>query len=122
MSELSAEHRFPAKTPEADVSGAVSKPDGREFLAQLAERIALALASVAAILDPPLIVLAGEVAQAGGGLLRDLVATAFHRTTPLRTEVAVTALTDDAALLGALDAGLQTVRESLIDSLRNTVA
>jgi len=122
VSKLSAEHRFPAKTPEADVSGAVSKPDGREFLAQLAERIALALASVAAILDPPLIVLAGEVAQAGGGLLRDLVATAFHRTTPLRTEVAVTALTDDAALLGALDAGLQTVRESLIDSLRNTVA
>jgi predicted NBD/HSP70 family sugar kinase len=118
--DLAAEYGFAAKTPEAAVAAAVCKPDGRPLLEQLAGRIALALASVSAILDPPLIVLAGEVAQAGGAVLRDLVAEAFHRTTPLRTEVAVTALTDDAALLGALDAGLRTVRDSLIDSLRNT--
>jgi predicted NBD/HSP70 family sugar kinase len=118
---LAADHGFAAKTPEAAVADALSKPDGVEFLTRLAERMALALASVSAILDPPLIVLAGEVAQAGGGVLRDLVAEAFHRTTPLRTEVAVTALTDDAALLGALDAGLGVVRESLIDSLRHAL-
>ncbi len=92
------------------------------FLRELAERIALALAAVSAILDPPLVVLAGEVAQAGGGMLRDLVAEAFHGATPLRTPIAVTALTDDAVLLGALDAGLRTVRDSLIDSLRHALA
>lgn len=118
---LATEHGFAAKTSEAAVADAVSKPDGQEFLRQLAERIALALASVSAILDPPLIVLAGEVAQAGGAVLRDLVVEAFHRTTPLRTPVAVTALTDDAALLGALDAGLRTVRDALIDSLRHAL-
>ncbi|MFD0594400.1 hypothetical protein ACFQZ4_19745 [Catellatospora coxensis] len=49
--------------------------------------------------------------------LRDLVTEAFHRNTPLRTPVEVTALTDDAVLLGAMDSGLRSVRESLVDSL-----
>jgi predicted NBD/HSP70 family sugar kinase len=121
---LAAEHGFAAKTPEAAVAAAVSNVDSQAtaFLRALAERIALAVAAVSAILDPPLVVLAGEVAQAGGGTLKDLVAEAFHTTTPLRTPVAVTALTDDAALLGALDAGLRAVRESLIDSLRHALA
>jgi predicted NBD/HSP70 family sugar kinase len=100
----------------------LSKPDGLPFLKQLAGRIALALVSVSAILDPPLLVLAGEVAQAGGDVLRDLVVEAFHRTTRQSTPVAVTALTDDAALLGALDAGLGAVRDSLVDSLRHALA
>ncbi len=117
---LAAEHGFAASAPEAAVADAVSHVDGRAgaFLRDLAERIAVALASVSAIVDPPLIVLAGEVAQAGGGVLRDLVAEAFHRTTPLRTPIEVTALKDDAVLLGALDAGLRAVSDSLIDSLR----
>ena len=121
---LAAEHGFVASRPEAAVADAVSHVDGRAtgFLRDLAERIAVALASVAAIVDPPLVVLAGEVAQAGGTVLRDLVAEAFHRTTPLRTPVEVTALTDDAVLLGALEAGLRSVRDSLIDSLRYALA
>ncbi|GIH07086.1 hypothetical protein Rhe02_51530 [Rhizocola hellebori] len=125
---LAAEHGYHARTPEAAVAEAVSHVDGRArtpadpFLKELAERIAVALASVAAILDPPLVVLAGEVAQAGGSVLRDLVAEAFHGATPLRTPIAVTALTDDAVLLGALDAGLRAVRDSLIDSLRHALA
>ena len=94
---------------------------GNPFLRDLSERIAIALAAVAAILDPPLVVLAGEVAQAGGGILRDLVAEAFYGATPLRTPIEVTALTDDAVLLGALDAGLRAVRDSLIDSLRHAL-
>lgn len=117
---LAAKHGFNADTPEAAVAIA-SAGASQTFLRELAERIALALASVSAILDPPLVVLAGEVAQAGGGMLRDLVAEAFHGATPLRTPIEVTALTDDAVLLGALDAGLRTVRDSLIDSLRHAL-
>ncbi|MGN9779317.1 ROK family transcriptional regulator [Micromonospora sp. H33] len=118
---LAAEHGYTAETPEAAVAAAVSHvgEPASAFLRELASRIALALAAVSAILDPPLIVLAGEVAQAGGDVLRDLVAEAFYDATPLRTPVAMTALTDDAALLGALDAGLRTVRDSLVNSLRH---
>lgn len=121
---LAAQHGFTADTPEAAVAAAVAANGKRsaKFLRELAERIALALAAVSAILDPPLVVLAGEVAQAGGEPLRDLVAEAFHGATPLRTPIAVTALTDDAVLLGALDAGLKTVRDSLIDSLRHALS
>jgi predicted NBD/HSP70 family sugar kinase len=122
--DLAAEHGYSAETAEAAVALAVSKQDSKNdgFLRELAERLALALAAVAAILDPPLVVLAGEVAQAGGSVLRDLVAEAFHGATPLRTPVAVTALEDDAVLLGALDAGLRVVRDSLIDSLRHALS
>lgn len=120
---LAARHGFDADTPEAAVADAVARMDKRAsaFLRDLAGRIALALAAVSAILDPPLVVLAGEVAQAGGGTLRDLVAEAFYGTTPLRTPIEVTALADDAVLLGALDAGIRTVRDSLVDSLRHAL-
>jgi predicted NBD/HSP70 family sugar kinase len=103
-------------------SGGLGRAQEDPFLRELAERIAVALAAVAAILDPPLVVLAGEVAQAGGSVLRDLVAEAFYSATPLRTPIEVTALTDDAVLLGALDAGLRSVRDSLVDSLRHALA
>lgn len=118
--ELAAAHGYKAETAEEAVSSAVSKVD-KKFLGQLAARIAMALAAVAAILDPPLVVLAGEVSQAGGELLRGLVEEAFHKATPLRTPIAVTKLDDDAVLLGALDSGLRAVRDSLIDSLRHAL-
>jgi predicted NBD/HSP70 family sugar kinase len=122
--ELAAKHGFNAATPEAATAAAVADPntpDAAAFLGALAERVAVALAAVAALLDPPLVVLAGEVAQAGGAVLRDLVVAEFHRDTPLRTPVEVTALTEDAVLLGALDAGRRAVSESLIDSLRHAL-
>ncbi|MBV1849459.1 ROK family transcriptional regulator [Catellatospora sp. NEAU-YM18] len=117
---LAATYGITGATAEDAVAAAVadSGADAAGFLTALADRIAVALAAVAALLDPPLVVLAGEVAQAGGDTLRDLVVEAFHRDTPLRTPVAVTALPDDAVLLGATDAGLRAVREALIDSLR----
>ena len=87
------------------------------MLAELAERIAVALAVVVAVLDPALVVLAGEVGQAGGTALRDAVCTATRFAGPLDTEIAITGLADDAVLLGALDAALAEVREELIRNL-----
>jgi predicted NBD/HSP70 family sugar kinase len=99
-------------------TGTGATPSGPAgFLVAYAERIAYALAGVVAVLDPSLVVLAGEMAQAGGEPLRDAVAAALVRMAPLETEVAVTAVTDDAVLLGGLDAGLATVRESLITAI-----
>jgi hypothetical protein len=64
-----------------------------------------------------MVVLAGEVGQAGGPALRDAVTAAVRRTTPFDTEVATTGLTDDPVLLGALDAALVAVREDLVRTL-----
>jgi predicted NBD/HSP70 family sugar kinase len=94
---------------------------GAAFIAALAQRVAVAAATVVAVLDPALIVLTGEIGRAGGTRLRDAVAVAMRATGPLEAEIATTSLPDDAVLLGALDAGLRAVRDSLIDSLRHAL-
>ncbi len=118
--ELARAAGVTASTPGAAVAAALLQPG--DFLDQLANRVAFALASVIAILDPPLVVLAGAVAQAGGVQLRDAVAGALAAYPRASTdghsvEIAVTAVDDDAVLLGALDAGLAALREALISSL-----
>jgi predicted NBD/HSP70 family sugar kinase/DNA-binding transcriptional ArsR family regulator len=116
--DLAASHRLPGKTPAEAVGAAVAAgPDGKAFLAELAERIAVGLVAVVAVLDPPLVVLGGEVAQAGGAALRDAVVATMRATPALETEVAITSVTGDPVLLGALDAALATVREGLLASL-----
>jgi predicted NBD/HSP70 family sugar kinase len=117
---LAARHGIATASPGAAVGKAIGSPDApaEAFLDALAARVAVGLAAVAGVLDPPLIVLSGEVAQAGGEELARRVRAALHRVTPLDITIAVTGVTDDAVLLGAIDAGLRAVRESLIDALR----
>jgi predicted NBD/HSP70 family sugar kinase len=102
---------------EADTPGeAVARADPA-MLAELAGRIAVGLAVVVAVLDPALVVLAGEVGQAGGIALRDAVEAASGTAGSPDTRIAVTGIADDAVLLGALDAALADVREELIRNL-----
>ncbi|GAB3840018.1 hypothetical protein GCM10027610_046880 [Dactylosporangium cerinum] len=88
------------------------------LLRELAERIVLGLAAIVAVLDPPLVVLGGEIARAGGAALGEAVAKALSRAAPLDTEIAVSTVEDDAPLLGAADAALSAVRRALLDTLR----
>ncbi|GGQ43192.1 ROK family transcriptional regulator [Couchioplanes azureus] len=90
-----------------------------DFITQLADRIAVGLAAVIAVLDPSLVVLAGPIAQAGGDTLLAAVRSAVRRAAPLESTIAVTTIAEDAVLLGALDAGLTAVRESLIAAIRD---
>ena len=118
--ELAATHKIPGETPAEAVAGAAASGErGAAFLAQLAERILVGLAAVVAVLDPPLVVLGGEVAQAGGVALRDAVTAAMRTTDTLETTVEITSVSDDAVLLGGLDAALAAVRDALIASLRS---
>ncbi|TML22742.1 MAG: ROK family transcriptional regulator [Actinobacteria bacterium] len=118
--DLAAEYHLQGRTPAEAVSAAAGDgPNGERFLAALAERIAVALAAVVAVLDPPLVVLGGQIAQAGGIPLRDAVRAAMTANAPLDTTVEITSVTDDPVLLGGLDAGLGQVREVLLSSLRS---
>jgi predicted NBD/HSP70 family sugar kinase len=117
--DLAAQYKLAGRTPAEAVAAAASDgPNGERFLAALAERIAVALAAVVAVLDPPLVVLGGQIAQAGGVPLRDAVREAMRANDPLDTIVEITSVTDDPVLLGGLDAGLGQVREVLLSSLR----
>lgn len=121
--EQAREYGIEAETPQAAVASAASRSTESDlaFLRALAGRIAVGLAAVVAVLDPPLIVLAGEIGQAGGAVLRDAVAEALRNTLPLEgpleNEVATTAVSGDAVLLGALGSGLAAVRNRLLANL-----
>lgn len=87
------------------------------FVAALADRVAVALALVVAVLDPPLLVLAGPVGRAGGAELRDAVVAALARTAPLDVTVEVTTVESDPVVAGALHAALTTTRNRLLATL-----
>ncbi|MDK1346557.1 ROK family transcriptional regulator [Streptomyces sp. 378] len=96
--------------PEVPPSG--SDPAAR-FLDALADRLAVGVASVVAILDPGCVVLGGEVGKAGGVELAARVQDRIARMTPLPTEVRVTTLGGGAVLRGALLSARDRAQEEL---------
>ena len=111
---LAAEHGVHARTPaEAVATG------GAAFIAALAQRVALAAATVVAVLDPSLVVLAGAVGRAGGARLRDAAAVVMRANGPLEAAIATSGVSDDPVLLGAIDAGLDRLRNDLIQSVHD---
>ncbi|WP_234439035.1 ROK family transcriptional regulator [Streptomyces sp. NRRL B-3229] len=83
------------------------------FLDALADRLAVGVASVVAILDPGCVVLGGEVGQAGGAELAARVERRVRRMSPLATEVRAGLLGGEAVLRGAL----LTARDQVQDAL-----
>ncbi|WP_439959918.1 ROK family protein [Streptomyces griseorubiginosus] len=72
------------------------------FLDALADRLAIGVASVVAVLDPGCVVLGGEVGQAGGAELARRVQARVRRMSPPATEVRPSVLGGAAVLRGAL--------------------
>ncbi|MFF4763269.1 ROK family transcriptional regulator [Streptomyces sp. NPDC001292] len=83
-------------------AGATVSTAASRFLDALADRIALGVASVVAVLDPGCVVLGGEIGQAGGEVLAGRVVERAARMSPLRTEVRAGTLGGRAVLRGAL--------------------
>jgi predicted NBD/HSP70 family sugar kinase len=88
--------------PAAHVVREAVARDSADFLDALADRLAIGVASVVAVLDPGCLVLAGEVGQAGGTDLAARVERRVRRMSPLSTEVRASALGGGAVLRGAL--------------------
>lgn len=86
---------------------------GRPFLGELATRIALGAAAICAVLDPGRVVLAGEVGEAGGDTLAQLVAAAFARLSPIRTDFRVTAVRGGPILRGAVITAMDAAQREL---------
>ncbi|MEV7974455.1 ROK family transcriptional regulator [Streptomyces sp. NPDC086519] len=83
------------------------------FLDALADRVAVGVAAVVAVLDPGCVVLGGESGSAGGAALAARVEARLRRMSPLATEVRASALGGSAVLRGAL----LTARERAQDEL-----
>ncbi|RKN12625.1 ROK family transcriptional regulator [Streptomyces radicis] len=89
---------------------------GAAFLDELAARVAVAIAGVAAVLDPGCVVLGGEVGRAGGAALAERVAARVRPLSPLATEVRASTVTGSPVLNGALLTALDAAREALFTS------
>ncbi|MEU7024752.1 ROK family transcriptional regulator [Streptomyces sp. NPDC046203] len=83
------------------------------FLDELAGRLALGVASVAAVLDPGRVILAGETGHRGGPDLAARVEARLATLSPMRTEVRATTLGDTAILRGALLTARDAAQEAL---------
>lgn len=91
--------------------------EGEPLLDEIARRLALGVAAVCVILDPGLVVLAGEVGFAGGEALTSRVEEAVARICPVRPRVVTTAVSDaNPVLRGAVLAALDRAREQLLTS------
>ncbi|MER5431546.1 ROK family transcriptional regulator [Streptomyces sp. NPDC002588] len=121
ITALAAEHGVPALAEGEEPAGAAAvrwatrtrSAAAESFLDALAERIAIGVASVVAVLDPGCVVLGGEVGRTGGEELADRVAARLRRMAPLPTEVRPSALGGGAVLRGALLTARESAQEEL---------
>jgi predicted NBD/HSP70 family sugar kinase len=117
---LAAEHGFTAQTAAEAIQAALdpgSGGPGAAFLDELARRVAVGVASVCVVLDPGLVVLGGDVGQAGGAALADRVAAAVAGIWPARPRVVPTGVSGEPVLQGAMLAAVAQARAALLASV-----
>ena len=90
---------------------------GREFLDELASRVALGVAAISVVLDPGLVVLGGGIGLAGGDALAGRVAAEVGRICPATPRVVPTMMTSGPVLRGAMLAAVDAARSELLASV-----
>jgi predicted NBD/HSP70 family sugar kinase len=95
-----------------DVFDAARSGDKRAMAAveTTADRVALLLATITAVVDPEFAVLGGGIGGSAD-LLVPRVEERLKRLTPLETRIEASELGQDAILLGAIATALETARE-----------
>jgi predicted NBD/HSP70 family sugar kinase/biotin operon repressor len=101
----------------AAVQAPGGRPDRAEragaALDEVAARVAVGLAVIDAVLDPGLVVLAGDVLQAGGEPLRSRVEAELHEIAIGRPRLAMCSVQGNPVLLGALHLALSAARKAV---------
>ena len=113
---LAAERGVVAESS-ADVFAAARAGDEAAMEVVIVEgrRLAHAIAAIAAVLDPQLVVLGGGVGAGGGDLLIDPIAAALPAISPFFPRLAISALGSEAVLAGAIATGLGRALDELIE-------
>ncbi len=117
---LARQHGLKASTPESAITKALNTPvTGDVVLAELAQRLAVGLAAIVAVVDPELVVLGGAVSAAGGERLCALVQAELATLAVARPGIRLTGLDQDPVLRGALLSALETTRDEVFDTLQS---
>ncbi|MGY2703503.1 MULTISPECIES: ROK family transcriptional regulator [unclassified Nocardioides] len=118
---LARSHGLRAGSPAAAVRAAIDCPGaGDAVLATLAERFALGIAAVVAVLDPALVVLSGAVLSAGGDRLLGLITDELESLAAARPRLELSAVTARPVLTGALQTALDAARDRVFDTVTST--
>ncbi|ASW53910.1 ROK family transcriptional regulator [Plantactinospora sp. KBS50] len=113
---VAREHGFRGSAETAVRAAVAAGTTGGPVLDEVARRLALGVAATCVVLDPPLVVLAGEVGRAGGSALAERIQHEVAAITPVSPRVVVTELTDEPVLRGALATALAAVRDEIFGS------
>jgi predicted NBD/HSP70 family sugar kinase len=114
---MAREHNFRGVTPADAIRAAIAAGTaGGPVMDELARRLALGVTSVCVVLDPSLVVLAGDIGEAGGAALAQRIQGEVAAIAPVSPRVVVTGVTDDPVLRGALQTGLHAARAELFEA------
>jgi predicted NBD/HSP70 family sugar kinase len=105
-----------ATAAQAIAAAAGGGAKGAPVLDELARRVALGVVAVCVVLDPSLVVLAGDVSSAGGSELAERIQDQVSRLAPVTPRVVMTQVPHDPVLQGALLTGLAETREEVFTS------
>ncbi|MFF4643504.1 ROK family protein [Streptomyces sp. NPDC001389] len=99
---------------------AAADPEGAylDFLRSYATALATGLASLVAVLDPEIVVLAGDAIAAGGDPLRALLEAELAELAPSRPRLVSGEVLERPVLRGALESALAATREEVFDTSR----
>ncbi|WP_440070199.1 ROK family protein [Streptosporangium sp. OZ121] len=117
VAELAATYGFEGESAAECVAAAVAAGKrGEPLIDDIAGRLALGVASVCVVLDPGLVVLAGEVSRAGGDELTSRIEEAVARSCPVRPQVVASEVGGNPVLRGAVISALEQAREEIFTS------
>jgi predicted NBD/HSP70 family sugar kinase len=89
----------------------------QSVIGTVAERIGVAIAATAAVVDPELVILGGPIGRQGDLLLEPVEREVAARS-PFRPRIEASALGDDAEILGAIARALESAQDLLFDRIR----
>ncbi len=113
---VAREHGFRGTAAEAVRAAVSAGTAGGPVLDELARRLALGLSAACLVLDPALVVLAGEVGGAGGVALAHRVQHEVAAIAPVSPRVVVSEVPSEPVLHGALLTALDAARDEVFGS------
>ncbi|WP_166350234.1 ROK family transcriptional regulator [Phytoactinopolyspora limicola] len=117
LAELAREYGIVADGAAEAVRAALAGGTAAEgFLQAFADRLALGMAAVCSVVDPALVVVAGEVGAAGGEILCQMVAQAVRNIAPVHPAVVPTLIETEPVLRGAVLTAVHLARQTLFES------
>lgn len=116
--ELAARHGVPGDRPGEIVDAALAS-GATAFLDDLATGIALCATAAVCVVDPGLVILAGETGRHGGPALAARVEERLNGMLPVSTRVRATELSDNPVLAGAVRTALEVAHQDVFGGGRS---